>query len=61
MLCAGEGWVVQDGGHNVVLINRPSTVAVSALLIISDNYRGIYIIDHCRTGLPFLSIIAHPL
>ena len=44
-------------GHNVVLINRPLTVVVSALLIIGDNCWGMYIIDHCRTGLPSLSII----
>ena len=49
------------GGHNVVLINRPSTVVVSALLIIGDNCRGIYIMVHCRTGTPFLSIIAPSL
>ena len=54
-------WQATAGGHNVVLIDRPSTVVVSALLIIGDNCRGIYIMVHCRTGTPFLSIIAPSL
>ena len=48
-------------GHNIVLINRPSTVVVSALLIIGDNCQGMYIIDHCHTGPPSLSIISPQL
>jgi WD40 repeat protein len=34
-----------------------ATVVASALLIIGDNCRGIYFIDHCRTGPPFPSTI----
>ena len=40
------------GGHNVVLINRPSTVVVSALLIIGDNCQ---LVVMCRLGLEALS------
>jgi len=45
-------------GENVILINKPSTVAVSALSIIDDSCWAIYFIDGSLIAALSLCIIA---